>query len=374
MLQRHADIDPPDSPDPYGVWRDEYVGRAMHNQFGALMPILNRLLSAGKPMDAVNEVIRFVEQTQSIRSDGARDLTNMVVIGEEVLAEFQRLRSLQGLSGIPSGWRSLDATTHGFQRGDLIVFAARPGVGKSTVAARLAIEAHRAGHIPLIVSMEMKRLQLGARLVGILGGLNMRTLRRGELVTPVEELIASAVAELNAKLPFYFIEGQFRQDVNELAALVHSLAPALLIVDGAYLLKLPGANSRMPLWERIGEIAQRLKTLAATTSIPTICTFQINREGGKKDKSGNDLGVEHLQLSDAIGQLASLIVAVFNDEEEDALDQDRRRRLKILKGREGEAGEFYIHWNWDRCDFSEVASDDIQIIEESREQENPINE
>lgn len=365
LVQRHNDITTPDSADPYGVWHDEYIRRALHNSFGELLPHLQRDLTGGNPVDALNRVTQFIEQTQTIRADGARDLTNAIEIGESVLNEFQRLRTtLNGISGIPSGWPTLDATTHGFQAGDLIVFAARPGVGKSTVAMKMALEAHRAGHIPLVVSMEMSRIQLGARLMAMSDGLNMKTLRRGQLTSNVEWLMTETTERFRQMHPFYFIEGQFRQDVNELASLVHSLRPSIVFVDGAYLLKLPSANARMPLWEKIGEIAQRLKSIAATSRIPVIATFQINREGGKKDRAGQDTGVEHLQLSDAIGQLASLIVAIFDDDSGDSLDSDRQRRMKIIKGREGERGQWFIHWNWNTCAFNEVVDPSVRNYEQ----------
>jgi replicative DNA helicase len=356
FMQRHIQIDAPDSSDPYGVWYDEYTSRALYNQFSAMLPDLQRDLANTQSRDALDRVTKFVEETHSIRADGQRDLSNVIEIGREVIEEFTRLRSMRGLSGIPSGWPTLDRTTHGFQRGDLIIFSARPGIGKSTVAIKLALEAHKAGFIPLFVSMEMKRVQIGARLLTMDSRLNMVTLRRGELTNCAQYRLEEGVTAFAAKQPFYFIEGQFRQSVNEIASLVHSLRPDILIVDGAYLLKLPGASSRMPLWEKIGEITQILKSIISTANIPGIATFQINREGGRRDRAGlQDAGLEHLQLSDAIGQLASLIVAILSDEGGDDVVASTQRRMKILKGREGESGQWFVHWDFTSMNFDEVA-------------------
>lgn len=355
FFRRHNDLDEPDSEDPYGVWHQEYIDRALYNRFGEIIPNVQRRLNRREIREALDDTTAFIEQAYSIRTDGQRDVTSGVQFGTEVIEEFRRLRGLRGLSGIPTDWPTLDRTTHGLQRGDLILFAARPGVGKSTVAAKLTVAAHRAGYIPLLVSMEMKRIQIGARILGMQSGVNMRVLRTGEMTTLVENRMSEAIARMaSATNPMYLIEGQFRKSVNDLAALVHSLEPHILIVDGAYLLKLPGVSARMPLWEKMGEVAQVLKNISLTCNIPVVGTFQINREGGKKDKHGKDTGVEHLQLSDALGQLASLVVGIFKDEDTDDAEVDSHRRLKILKGREGERGEFHIHYNFATMDFSEM--------------------
>ena len=355
-----------DSAEPYGVWYDDYINRAIYNQFGKLLPEIQRKLSNPTlAQEALDQVTAFVEQTHSIRTDSQRDVVDLATVGEEVLAEYRRLRGMHGLSGIPSRLPTLDRTTHGYQRGDLIVFVARPGVGKSTIMAYMAREAHRAGFRPLFVSMEMKRVQLGGRLFAIMGGMDMKTLRKGQLTSLGELKLEGLIEEARANpVPFYFVEGQFRKSVNELSSLVHSLRPDIMFVDGAYLLKLGNANSRMPRWDVIAELAQYLKNIAAINNIPVVVSFQINREGGKKDKTGKDTGVEHIQLSDAIGQLASLVIGIFEDDESDNPDADSQRRLRILKGREGERGEWVVNWNFERMDFTEI-TDGSEVYDEN---------
>lgn len=355
FLQRHVALTEPDDNEPYGVWHSEYIARALYNRFSELMPQLQRDLSNTESRAALDKLVAFVENTHSIRTDGQRDLVTAVQVGQEVIAEYSAMRSRGGMTGVRTNWPTLDHTTHGFQRGDLIVFAARPGVGKTTVLVKLAKEAHDSGAIPLFVSMEMKRAQIGARLLAMIEHINLTLLRGGELTSYGQWRLEQAVSQLEGRQPFYFVEGQFRQSVNELTSLVHSLRPDILFVDGAYLLRLPTSSSRQPLWEKIGEIAQVLKNIAVTCNIPVVVSFQINREGGRRDRQGNqDTGVEHLQLSDAIGQLSSLIVAIFNDEGGDELGASRQRRLKIIKGREGERGQWNINWNWATCNFSEI--------------------
>jgi replicative DNA helicase len=342
----------PDSDDPYGVWHHEYLNRAIYNRFNELLPKVNKLLSERKSEEALDSVVSFVERAESIRTNGERDLVDIAKLGEEVLSEFTRARDKKGMIGIPTGYPSLDATTQGYQNGTLIVLAARPGVGKSTFAIKTMLEAHRNGRIPLFVSMEMKRAQIGARLLTMASGLNLKMIKGGHLTTFAEDKLIETTEELKAQQPMYVLEGQFRKTVNDLRALVQSLKPHILIIDGAYLMKLPHVTTRMSLWERIGEIAERLNNIGLTESIPVFATFQINREGGKV-KQGH-LGVEHLMLADAIGQLAHLVMAMLAPEGGDSPDAEKIRIVKTLKGREGEEAEFTINWDYERMDFSEI--------------------
>lgn len=349
---RRIDIAEPDSDDGYGVWFNEYIERAVYNRFSDTIPNIQQALNARRAIDALNLATQFVEDTHSIRTHGAQDLVHARQVGEEVLTELRRLRVVHGLSGIPTGYPTLDRITHGYQNGDLILFAARPGVGKSTIMMRMARFAHAAGYVPLFISMEMTRVQIMSRMFAEMAGVNMTHLQVGELTTHAEGRLVEVVHSIEDRTPFYIIEGQFRKDINEIASVVNSLRPNIVFIDGAYLLRLPNSQ-RMAKWEIIGEIAQSLKTLGMVNQIPVVASFQITREGGKKR---GDAGLEHLQLSDALGQLASLIVGIFDDEEDNDSPEsvvDAERRLKILKGRAGERGQWLINWLWGTMNFTE---------------------
>jgi replicative DNA helicase len=345
-----------DSDDPYGVWFDEYINRAIFSQFNTLMPALNRMLSARQSQEALDAVMEFVDNAHSIRTSGAQDLVTATQVGGEMLDHLRELRRTHGLSGITSGWRYLDEMTHGFQGGDLIIFAARPGIGKSTAMIEMARHAHSARHVPLFVSMEMKRVQIGARLFASAAGSNMPMLKRGEMTTHLERRLIEVVDDFEAQTQFYFIEGAFRKSIGEIASLVLSLRPDILFIDGAYLLQIPHTH-RMAKWEIVAEIAQALKNIAMVANIPVITSFQITREGGKRKKE-SDVGSEHLQLSDALGQLASLIVGIFEirSDATDGGDDEREpyRRFRVLKGREGERGKWEINWDFDCMNFEQT--------------------
>jgi len=354
-------IAPPDTDDAYGIWFDDFIERAIFNRFNVMIPELQRMLSAQsgrRAREALDTLLNFSEEAQSIRTDGARDLVTATQVGREVLDHLRELRATHGISGITSGWRYLDEMTHGFQSGDLIIFASRPGIGKSTAMIEMARHAHSAGSVPLFVSMEMKRVQIGSRLFASATRTNMKWLKRGEMTSYMEEQLTEAVDQFEANTQFYFVEGQFRKKIGEIASLVNSLRPDILFIDAAYLLSIPN-TARMAKWEIVAEIAQALKNIAMLNNIPVIVSFQITREGGKK-KHDKDVSSEHLQLSDALGQLASLIIAIFEDESgtEGGASSEASlfRRFRVLKGREGERGQWQINWDFETMDFSEIAS------------------
>jgi len=134
--------------------------------------------------------------------------------------------------------------------------------------------------------------------------------------------------------------------------LSRQLKPGVVFIDGAYLLR---STSRVPRWERLTENAERLKgELAEALNIPVVISYQFNREVKKGAKAEN-VGLENIAYTDAIGQLSSVVLGLLQDESVETL---MRRRIEILKGRNGEQGSFEVHWIFDTgpnfMDFSEV--------------------
>jgi hypothetical protein len=85
-----------------------------------------------------------------------------------------------------------------------------------------------------------------------------------------------------------------------------------------------------------------------------VCSWQFSRaavSGKKKGKDSADVGLEDIGYSDAIGQLSSVVLGLFDHESPETMHQ---KLMRLLKGRSGETGEFHINWNFKTCDFSEA--------------------
>ncbi len=147
--------------------------------------------------------------------------------------------------------------------------------------------------------------------------------------------------------PFWVVAGNLKSAVSDVQALALQLKPGAIFLDGAYLLKHPSEKDR---YKRVAENMDMIKMDLAPIA-PTICSWQFNREA-KKLKKGEEPSLEHIGYSDAIGTHSSLVLGLF---EEESVQTQHRRRVSVLKGRQGEAGKFFIKWDFSmKTDFSEV--------------------
>jgi replicative DNA helicase len=276
----------------------------------------------------------------------------MADLGDLVMEQALLARERGGITGITTGWPSLDLATRGWQNGDFYVILARPKMGKSLIMINSADAAHAAGYTPLVVSMEMSAEQMARRHFARRASLNMNLLQRGQLSTFGERRLAETISTMKREHPYHFIEGQFKKDIGDLSALVQSLQPHIVFIDGGYLLKMRRSQARAK-WEMVTDIAQELKSMAGERTIPVIASFQLTREV-KQSAQGAEFG--NIQLADAIGQLASAGIGVFETRDPDSYTGVRRRLIKPIGGREGQ-GEiegFEIYWDWNTMNFNEV--------------------
>jgi len=349
---------------PFGYFKDEFHKKVIFRQLNGVVNNLTKFLSQRKVTHAVNEIREFLHAVERLQRTSGQDAVTLTELGQ-LLRDFIQTAScaIDGITGVPSGWPTLDRQTAGFQKGDLYVIAGRVKQGKTQAIIRLALNAYNSGFIPLVVSMEMKALQMAKRIFAMLGQLNMSCMKTGQISSFGEAYLMELISELEQKHPFYFVEGQFRKDTNQLTTLIHSVQPDIVFVDAAYLLKLP-FSSRMAKWEKVTEIAEILKTLATTANVPIVVSFQLNREAAR----AREVGAEHIQLADAISQLASIILAILDKSplndyqgiDENCLEDGKYRYVSVLANRDDEPQGFFIHWDWDRMNFSEINIEELE--------------
>ena len=116
-------------------------------------------------------------------------------------------------------------------------------------------------------------------------------------------------------------------------------------MDGAYLIRLGGSYNSGKNWEEVKQVIERFKGIAVNFHTPLVCTYQLKRN------STQDPNLEHLALSDAIGQVASTVVGILETEVPNI------RKMSIMGVREGVKDTFFVNWNWDVLDFSEQEVD-----------------
>ena len=256
-----------------------------------------------------------------IGEEGSRNRQGFQGIDKLVTALIDRVNELaengaEEVTGVRTGFYDMDRMTAGLQKGDLIVLAARPSMGKTAFALNIAEHVAVGEGLPVLVfSMEMGAAQLALRMVGSLGRIDQQHLRTGALRNEEWERLAEAVDRLG-RVQLYIDETPALNSA-ELRARARRMARqfggtlGLIVVD--YLQLMSGSSSSEEnRATEIGEISRGLKALAKELQCPVIALSQLNRSvESRNDKRPM---MSDLRESGAIEQDADVIMFIYRDE------------------------------------------------------------
>ena len=255
------------------------------------------------------------------------------------------------------GWPFLDKLTGGLRRSDLISYVGRPAMGKTwnmlygALSGWLAAEADpqdTKGSSRMFVSMEMDIISIEQRLISMIAKIPASNVKKADMSTQEMNKFKKGLTKIQGfKAPFWIVDGNLTATVEEVYMLARQLKPDAVFIDGAYLLKNPSIPDR---FKRISENAELLKTWIANGIGPCVCSWQFNRDAAKK-KKGEEPDLTNIYGADTIGQVSSLVLGLF---EEESVETLATRKVKVLKGRHGETGEFQTNWRFDTMDFSQL--------------------
>lgn len=279
-----------------------------------------------------------------------RHLAQAFVPVRSALAEsFDRLDELHkqpgGLRGVPSGFPDLDDALAGFQKSNLIILAARPGIGKTSLSVNIAQYVAVSLKRPVgIFSLEMSKEELVDRLLIGQADIDAWRLKTGKLGEADFTKLSDAMGEL-ADAPLY-IDDTPALSVLEMRTkarrLQVELGVELLIVD--YLQLVRGRNLENRVQE-VSEISQGLKNLARELKIPVLAISQLSRAVEQR-------GIKRPQLADlresgAIEQDADVVMFLWREDEENL----ENFTLDIAKHRNGPLRQIKLHFRGDRIRF-----------------------
>ncbi len=279
----------------------------------------------------------------SIAEHGLRTQQGLTSIKDLLARTVERIDALfqrdNPITGIPTGWTDFDDRTAGLQRGDLIVVAGRPSMGKTAFAMNIAEFAAIQTRCPVAVfSMEMPGESLIMRLISSLGRIDQHKVRTGRLEDEDWPRVTSAVTMLSeARL---FIDDSSNLSPNELRARARRLHRqegqlGLIVVDYLQLMQVPGTSENRAT--EVSEISRSLKALAKELSVPVLALSQLNRtleQRGDKRPIMSDL-----RESGAIEQDADLVCFIYRDEVYNPESLDRGvAEIIISKQRNGPIG------------------------------------
>ena len=296
------------------------------------------------------ELLDYAEQ--EIFSLSQKHLKTVPVSLKEVLtASFDRLDELQktgnGMRGIPSGFVQLDSMLAGMQDSNLIVMAARPGVGKTAFALNIARYVAVEKKMPTcFFSLEMSKEELVDRLLVRQGLIDAWKLKTGQLSETDFDSLSEAMGVL-AEAPLY-IDDMPGLTVTELRTKARRLQMdkgiRFIVVD--YLQLMHGTNRENRVQE-VSEISQGLKNLARELKLPILAVAQLNRQ---MESRGGKPKLSDLRESGSIEQDADVVMFLHREDEE----VREMVTCSIEKHRNGPTGQFNLYFNGKQVSFFDV--------------------
>lgn len=244
------------------------------------------------------------------------------------------------ITGVSTGFPRFDEFTSGLQKGDLIVVAGRPSMGKTTLALNIAENAAFGAGLPVAVfSMEMSVEQLAFRMISSLGRVDQAHLRNGRFGDDEWPRINGAIRQMaEARI---FIDDTPAMTPTEVRSRARRLQREhgleLIVIDYLQLMRVAGNTENRAT--EISEISRSLKALARELRVPVIALSQLNRS--VEQRQDKKPVMSDLRESGAIEQDADLIVFIYRDE---VYNQNTPRKgvadITIAKQRNGPTGEF----------------------------------
>ncbi len=296
----------------------------------------------------VAELIDLSEQKVfAIRERGARsnaDYFSMATVLDDIHERILEMQSVKRkVTGLETGFKEFDFKTTGLGAGDLMILAARPSMGKTSLATNIAEHVAFDLNKPVaIFSMEMSAEQVGFRIISSRSGIPMQQLRTGNLGDVEMDALTHTIKRLH-EAPL-FIDETGGLSPMELRAKARRLAArnglSLLVVDYIQLMQVPGKGDNRV--QEVSEISRQLKALAKELKIPIIALSQLNR--GLENRDEKRPRMADLRESGGIEQDADLVVFIYRHWVYDKTADEGDAEIIIAKQRNGPLGKIELRF------------------------------
>jgi replicative DNA helicase len=293
-----------------------------------------------KALETIEDLVLSIRKQYVVTNTQVR---NLFSLGPEVIEYYNRLK--KGERGILTPWPTINEATLGFWPEDLVLFVARSGVGKTWASVLISDCAWKAGKKVLYITTEMSQIRIALRFYAVQLKLTYDDFRRGQLGGLVEPKFFQYVEDMKKDDRLKIMGGGFDFRVESVAHAIDEAKPDLVVIDGIYLLKVPGANRT----EQAANVFNEVKRINKLKQVPIVVTSQLNRQS----KQGNESTVkaEHIALTDVAVWNADLIFGMVQDDDGKA---SKRMKMVPLKVREGVSEEIEANWNFELMEFSEL--------------------
>jgi replicative DNA helicase len=282
----------------------------------------------------------------------------IVSLKDVLVEEFEKLEKLNsencdGILGLPTGYNDLDFAITGLNKSDLILLAARPGMGKTSFALNIAKYVSEKSKT-VIFNLEMSKEQLAARLLSMEGKIAGNKIRRGKLNDDEWSRLKKA-SDGYSKSNLY-IDDTACITVNEMKARVRRLGDvSLVIID--YLQLISSSRRVSNRVQEISEITRELKIMAKELNIPIICLSQLSR--ASEQRLDHRPMLSDLRDSGSIEQDADIVMMLYRERYykplDDRIDPNECECI-IAKNRHGETKTIIFNWEPEYTKFTSMAS------------------
>ncbi len=309
----------------------------------------------------IDIIIDFAEKSifdiSSRKSTGYTSVESML---DETLNYLEALRKRDSvLTGIPTGFADLDEKTSGFQRGDLIIIAGRPSMGKTSLAINIALNASLQHGISTgIFSLEMTSRQLILRMLSSVSGIEFSKIRTGFIRNTEWDSLIKALDKL--KRTRIYIDDSSLSTVTDIRTRLRKMKLEkeidMAIID--YLQLIQG-NTTKNRTQELSEISRALKILAKEMDIPIVALSQLNR--GVELREDKRPVMADLRDSGAIEQDADLIMFIYRDEVYHKNKEENKNIAEIIIGkqRNGPMGTVKLVFQKETTTFKDMVKPDF---------------
>ena len=329
------------------------------------------------PDEIISEAERLILKVSDAKKRGHSDFVRIGKASNESFGKIEQLQEWlrknpgkQLLTGTPTGFSDFDRKTSGLQPGELVILAASPSMGKTSLAMNIAFNV-AGGNIPgheedvvAVFSMEMSARALADRMLAMVARVDQSKLRSGRLEDANWRNIESALSLLTKpNLYVYEMSSPTPTLIRRMARRLrasHDNRLDLIVID--YLQLIPGegrdASNRNA---ELSVITRELKAIAGELKTPVLCLSQLNRQGAGRE-AGDAPKLQELRDSGAIEQDADIVMFLYNAaDEKDMPNSDvANTRLQVAKNRNGPRFSMDLNFTKRHFQFEQRSPDDYQ--------------
>ena len=334
------------------IIKDKTLLRKVAKTAGDLTEMIHQGTDTGQDiLEAAEQRIYAIRQGRSSRG--------LTPISDVLFDVYDRLSELaasdSAVPGLSTGLKDLDRAISGLNKSDLILLAARPGMGKTSMALNILLDAgKKSGKKVAFFSLEMSREQLALRLIASECFIDNKKLVTGKLTEEDWESVAAAADSLSRSTILIDDDSTVTvADINAKCRRVEDLG--LVVIDYLQLMQSAGGKSRSGdnRQQIVSDISRSLKIMAKELNVPVLCLSQLSRANeGRTDKRPM---LSDLRESGAIEQDADIVLFLYRDGyyNKDSENPNEAECI-IAKNRHGETGTVYLQWQPQFTTFSDM--------------------